>query len=288
MRAVSFISILLLVLVSCEKIADEDYGATESGNLHITALIITQEPFGQDANISTKATTPLANLCTRISFVLYQNGSRVKYINQTADKEGFGTVSFDVEAGEYKLLVIGHSGTANATTTDINKISFSGKLTDTFVFCDDIVVGDEKTTITTELTRVVAMVRLDITGNIPSNVSRFKFYYTGGSSTLDAETKQGCVESRQTEYRDVSPTVKEYDVYTFPHESDDILQMTISALDANSEVIAERRFTDLPITLNMITRMSCDFFDGSGAQQENTFTTIADDEWAGFIEYVSE
>ena len=114
-----------------------------------------------------------------------------------------------------------------------------------------------------------------------------KFYYTGGSSTLDATTGYGCVNSRQTEYRKVASEAYDgessYDLYTFPHDSggDEKLQMEISALDGTSSsatVKYVRTIDDVPVKPNVITRYSGNFF-GESPDGGRSFHFSVDSEW---------
>ena len=61
----------------------------------------------------------------------------------------------------------------------------NNKVTDTFFYYGDLVVGTEKQSYDLTLTRAVAMFRLVLTDDeIPSTVAKLKFYYLGGSSTF--------------------------------------------------------------------------------------------------------
>ena len=276
-----------IVLASCEKAIIDLAEDTAKGNLIVSAHVNDQVSMGPWQ--STKSTRPLSELCTRISYVLYQEGKRVKYVNQKQGDETFGSARISVPPGQYGLLIIGHSGASSATTTNLSKITFSSKVTDTFANYQEIDLTNEPQSVNTLLTRTVAMVRLNITGDIPGYASMLKFYYTGGSSSLDGVSLRGCVDSRQTEYREVSTTQKTYDIFTFPHETDDMLQITITAYDAEGNEVMARQFSDVPVSVNRITNISCDYFDGSsGAFVSVSATTMADDTWAGTIDYTGE
>lgn len=276
-----------IVLASCEKAIIDFAEDTAKGNLIVSAHVNDQVSMGPWQ--STKSTRPLSELCTRISYVLYQEGKRVKYVNQKQGDETFGSARISVPPGQYGLLIIGHSGASSATTTNLSKITFSSKVTDTFANYQEIDLTDEPQSVNTLLTRTVAMVRLNITGDIPGYASMLKFYYTGGSSSLDGVSLRGCVDSRQTEYREVSTTQKTYDIFTFPHETDDMLQITITAYDAEGNEVMARQFSDVPVSVNRITNISCDYFDeSSGAFVSVSATTMADDTWAGTIDYTGE
>ena len=129
------------------------------------------------------------------------------------------------------------------------------------------------------------MLRMVLTDEeIPSSVTKFKFYYTGGSSTFNPKDGIGCVASKQTESRTV-PTASAdgftFDIYTLPHSEDDILtKLTVTALDANDNAVKERIFENIPVTRNRITRYTGSFFGSTGGQSsDNIFHMTADLDW---------
>lgn len=286
MRTIVVFLLSIATLVSCEKVVLDNVDDTAGGNLIVNTSTSEESSGINETKTATRALRPLSELCTHITYALYQDGTRVKYVNQKLDDDNFGSALISIPKGIYTLVVIGHSGETNVSSLYINKLTFGGKVTDTFEYCEEIEVTDEPKTIEAVLTRIVAMVRLKITGNIPANAAKLKFYYTGGSSSLDGETKLGCVVSRQTEYRDVSPSQTTYDIFTFPHEEKDVLQITVTAYDAVGNELIERLFSDIQVTTNYITCISGDFFDGSIDGFTNTETILkADNEWAGQTDY---
>lgn len=270
---------IMVLMASCEKFPLDSSSYEKDANIMVNTSGLSHEQ-------TTRSIKPLSELCTRISYAFYQGGERTKVVNQDAEDNGYGSMAVKLLPGKYTLLVVGHNGESNATTTDMNKIQFSGKVTDTFVYCDEIVVGEEPRTVEAEAVRNVAMFRLNISGGIPDNVKQLKFYYTGGSSSFDAATKLGCVQSRQTEYRVVNPSQTTYNVYTFPHsEEGDMLKMTITALDDADNTIKEHVLTDVKVKVGVITTLTINFFDGTndGANQEVNIGISADDEWKDSI-----
>jgi len=126
-------------------------------------------------------------------------------------------------------LVIAHNGEGSATITSTEKVTFpNNKVTDTFYYYGDLIVTSEVQSYDLTLTRAVAMFRLVLTDDeIPSTVTKFKFYYTGGSSTFSPSAGYGCVNSKQTEIRAVADGVTTFDIFTLPHTEDDVLTETI-------------------------------------------------------------
>ena len=110
------------------------------------------------------------------------------------------------------------------------------------------------------LQRAVAAFKLHITDEtIPEEVRSIKFYYTGGSSTLDATTGYGCVNSRQTEIFNFTDNNRDFTVYTFPHE-----EMTISILDADAHAIKTFTKSDFKMKRNEIIKTDISLTKSSG------------------------
>ncbi len=269
----------IFMLVSCEKaVFEEEKGTPKNANLILRVVGFEQIPF------DTRAQQDVTQLCSRINVALYQNGTRVKAVNQKSDDSDFGSVALSLEPGTYQLVVLAHNCSGNATTTDIEKIKFPDNVvSDTFYYYDEVTVGSSTDTKELVLRRCVSMFRFDITDNIPTDVRTMKFYYTGGSSTFSALSGYGSVNSKQTVKFDITsakqgkPAV--FDVYTMLHSEEGTLKMTVTALDAAGNTLYEREFTEVPMTRNTITRYTGTFFEGGSGSKENAYTFTADGDW---------
>ena len=284
MKKYLFIALALLI-ASCEKpILDEDIAKKNEAN-----VILHMTQFEQTA--FTRAATDITDLCTRLNIAIFDaDGTKVKTVAQKDTDSDFGTVALTLSAGIYQLVVIAHCCDGSATITSIEKVTFpSNKVTDTFYYYGDLVVTDSQQSYDLTLTRAVAMFRLVLTDEeIPSNVSRLKFYYTGGSSTFSPSAGYGCVNSKQTEYRAIAPGLTVFDIYTLPHTEEDMLtKLTVTALDANDNTVKERVFENVPVTRNQITRYTGSFSGngGSGQSTDGTFRLTADGDWDGVNGY---
>ena len=159
-------------------------------------------------------------------------------------------------------------------------------MTDTFFYYGTLVVTDALQSYDLTLTRAVAMFRLVLTDeSVPSKVAKLKFYYLGGSSTFSPKDGYGCVNSKQTEIRPVPADFVSgtaFEVYTLPHTEEDVLtKLTVTALDANDNILKERTFENIPITRNQVTRYTGSFFGsgGGGATGSGDFRMTADPDW---------
>ena len=283
----------VVVLASCEKaLFDQEEKSTgdADGNLTVSVYQIEQMPFAsQDGGPEThRAGTRAAvtDYCNRLNFAIYEmDGSRVKQVNQTSDKAGFGTASFSLEEGEYQLVVLAHSSNGNPTMTNPQKIQFSNSTgyTDTFLYYTTVTVTEEHQTLSVSLERIVSMCRFVMNDSIPAGVNKLEFYYTGGSGAFNATTGLGNVNSKQKMTFSVTAgqSGTMYDLYTFLHQQDDDITLTVTAYDSADNVLYEREF-DVPMTRRKITRLSGDFFTGEPGSSGDVGVTISiNGDWDG-------
>ena len=279
---------LVLLMAACEKpiINDENNTVSKEANviLHMTQFEASPLPPLQRARGTTRAATDITALCSRLNIAIFDaDGSKVKTVAQKEGDAIYGTVALTLAAGTYRLVVIAHNCDGSATITSEEKVTFpNNKVTDTFYYYGDLVVTNNQQSYDLTLTRAVAMFRLVLTDEeIPSNVAKLKFYYTGGSSTFSPSAGYGCVNSKQTEVRTIAEEGI-YDIYTLPHTEDDVLtKLTVTALDANDNTVKERLFENVPVTRNQITRYTGSFFGsgGGGSTSDGTFHLTADPDW---------
>lgn len=271
----------ITMLSSCEKFyaeGSQDTGSDENANVTIKVSNLLTSKFEKgeastrgDADTESPA---LEDIFSRISFAFFNTDEKVKNVNQSIGDDNFGTVNVNLAEGTYRFVVIAHSGKGNCTISSPESISFyKSKMTDTFCYYGTLEVGeDENEEREITLARAVAKIRIHINEDIPENVKQLKFYYTGGSSTLNATTLKGCVNSRQTENLTVVAGQKDYEVYTFPHEGDKKVKLTITALDQEGTDIASKAIEDIPVTANHITTYSGNLF-GEGETDRNSTGT---------------
>ena len=270
----------VFALVSCEKAATIEEDSDDiSGNLRVSVYEIEQTPFAS----LTRGVEPVAKVCTRLSFAVYDMGGlRIKQVNQEKSNANFGVAGFQLEEGDYQLVVVGHSASGNPTMTNLAKIQFSNSTgyTDTFLCYDMVTIGEETAEFEASLDRIVALCRFVITDDIPSEVKKLRFYYTGGSGAFDAKTGMGSVASKQEVKFDVVAGQKQFDLYTFLHEPSDEIALKVTALDANGNELYNREF-DVPMQQNHITWLSGAFFNGSGSSSTTITGVTVNTDWAG-------
>lgn len=274
---VLWLSFLALLLSNCENpvITDEERMEPQ-GNLKVSIYQIEQTPF----SALTRAESGIA--CSRLNFIVYdESGSRLNQVSQKVEEPGFGTAAFQLEEGIYQLVVVGHSASGNPTTTKLSKIQFTNGTgySDTFLYYGEVTVGTEQTDWEVSLHRIVSLCRFVITDDIPAEVKKLRFYYTGGSGAFDAATGLGSVASKQSVTFDVQEGQKQFDLYTFLHNPSDNIALKVTALDASDNILRERDF-DVPMKQNEVTWLTGSYFSGSTSGSTSISITINTD-WAG-------
>ena len=275
---------LALLLAACEKPVFNETTGKEIPSETNVILHFTQ--YEQEA--FTRSATDITDLCSRLNIAIFDaEGTKVKTVAQKEGDASYGTVALSLAAGTYRLVVIAHNCDGSATITSTEKVTFpNNKVTDTFFYYGTLVVTDALQSYDLTLTRAVAMFRLVLTDeSIPNNVAKLKFYYLGGSSTFSPKAGYGCVNSKQTEIRPVPSGYAagmSFEIYTLPHTEEDVLtKLTVTALDANDNILKERTFENVPIIRNQVTRYTGSFFGsgGTGDTGSGTFRLTADPDW---------
>ena len=276
-RMIFWLSALLL-LVACEKPSwdSEDEGdEAVAGNLTVSIYQIGKTPF--DEVTRSQSTTP-----THINYAVYSvDGQRVKQVNQQAGDANYGKASFQLEPGTYQLVVVAHSSNGNPTMTDLTKIQFKNNqgFSDTFLtYIEDVEVTAENHTLLVTPQRIVSLCRVEITDDVPETVSQLRFQYKGGSGAFDAHTGLGSVNSIQTMDFDVTGDQKQFDLYTYLHDTEGTIHLTVSALDASGVELINREF-DIPMEREKITWFTGPFFGGTGGGLSIGITL--DTDWKG-------
>lgn len=284
MKSKSLACIVLLcasILCSCQKVALDDEETPTVGKQAVTFRVaeFEQQPF-------TMRSQDIAALCSHINLAIYSGSERVESKSQTTADKDFGTMSLQLAAGTYRAVILAHSQDRSPTTTNAEKIAFNGDMDDTFLWTETLTVEEGKgQSVDASMKRAVAMVRIATTDNIPDNVASVQFYYTGGSSTINALTGKGCVNSKQKFTRTVTADMKgkpaSFDLYTFPKGDENLLKIEVTALDDAGQTVAKRTFEGVPIERNQITLYKGALFtDGGDDDTQSKFKMTTDDEWS--------
>lgn len=288
---------LMLLFSACEQVvvSGEDTPGEQPGEQGSVRFVASVAGLmtSEDASEQTHAVTSLSEVATRISYAFFRaDGSLIVAKQQMAEDAGFGTLSTDPPADAVRVVAIAHSGEGAPSFKSVEEVKFaSNKVTETYYAVQNLAT-DGREEYVMPLAKATALIRTVIFDAMPAGVARMKFYYTGGSSTFNPMTGYGCVDSRQTEEREVTDAMRgqatQFEVYTLPHSDGRTLRMEISALDASGTALYQRTLPDVPVQRGEVTQYECTFFDGeqgggSGGNTDGglriTLRLISDDGW---------
>ena len=236
----------------------------------------TDGPDDADANVVVQVMSSRGDVetaCTRLNFIVYDEaGERIRQETQLLGDEGFGMAQFKLQEGRYYLVVLAHSGKGNPTSTNLHKIGFTNKTgyTDTFLYADSLLVGEEEVDCEIQLKRIVSKVQFVFNDALPERADSIRFYYEGGSGTFDATTGLGVVKSKQQQWFPVSHDVQRFEIYTIPRADSDklkVLVTTYRTVGGQVELLTEREISDIPIRQNHITICRGSLFNATEQHQ---------------------
>lgn len=245
-----------LLAASCEKMVIN--GSDEPDDVEPNVMVQVKSYELQPFSVA-QTRAEAEPVCTRLNFIVYDEaGKRIRQEVQQLGDEEFGTVRFKLAEGRYYLVALAHSSKGNPTSTNLHKIGFTNKtgFTDTFLYADSLVVGEEEVDCELELKRIVSKVRFVFEDALPEQADSIRFYYEGGSGTFDATTGLGVVKSKQQQWFPVRHEEERFEIYTIPRADNDHLQVmvtTYKTIGGQVEILTEREVSDIPIRRNCIT-----------------------------------
>lgn len=269
----------VLLLTACEKVVMDDDGGTRLHFVPTTA--------------DTRGAVYIGDYFSRMAVQLFDaDGQKVwsQSKTQTRDDDDFGTLNVGLKAGTYTVVAVGHSSPVTTTIKSTELVQFTAKdgvkNSDTFCHYGQVTIDEDSGYHELKMNRVTAMVTFEFTDEImPESFAGLKVEYTGGSANFAPRTGQGCTKSSQSETRGNRAT--QYQVFTFPYmSSEGVLKMTLSALDADGNVLTAKTLTDVPVTRNRITRCTGVLFgEGDFDIYQTTFGITVNTDWDGVIDY---
>ena len=283
---------MLLSVASCEKMnLGERSGGEDEANVVVHITSFEQVPFStalrqaQEPQGSTRAA--IGDVCNHLNFVVFDNdGERVDQKNQELGDEGFGEGRFTLSLGTYRLAIVAHSSDGNPsvnkrTDSKHESISFTNAkgFTDTFFASKQLTVGDSAINLDMNLDRVVAKVKFVNEDPIPTKADSIRFYYEGGSGSIDVQSGYGNVKSKQTTWVGKD---EPFEIYTIPWQDNGFLEVTVGAYQG-SDLLTSTVIDSIPIRRNCITTCRGPLFDGKVTKV--SFTITVNDSWGTPIDY---
>lgn len=202
-------------------------------------------------------------------------------VHQSSTDDGFGSLAVTAETGNHHFCFIASRGT-NPTVTE-GEIVWE-KPSDTFWQVLTLNVTPQTATAqSVELQRVVARLRISITDEVPTNLSKLSVTADTWYCGIDALTGEPTTATPRTATINVpasyAGTTGSLVASIFGFCSDDYTtDVTVSGLNANSQTIASVSLDDVPMSRNKTTVYSGPLFT-----RQPTFNISTADSWGDDI-----
>ena len=269
--------IAVCLMTACEK----DIAQNDDGNVHLTFVPTTHDV--------TRGTVAIGDYFSRLAVQMFDaDGNKVfdKVKTQSMDDDDFGTLSVGLTAGTYTVVAVGHSSPVTPTIKSTEMVQFTAKEgiknSDTFAYCGSVTIDADHTSHELRMNRATAMVSFEFSDEtMPANYAGIRVDYNGGSANFNPTTMEGCTKSSQSETRPNRAT--QYYVFTFPYMSNEgTLKMTLTALDADQNVLTTKTLSGVPVVRNRITHCQGALFDeGDFTIYQTAFGISVNTDWDG-------
>ena len=258
-----------LAIVGCQKEEPEVTNITpetETPDWDKDTITISFSPYTitpmESRQATTRATTSIASVCTHLDVWIEHEGDVID-IHQSSTDANFGTITAVLDKRyTYTINAVAHKCDGDATLSD-GVISFpDDKVTHAMVY-QGTVSPATTTSLSAEMTRIVAQFKLETTDAIPDEAKKMRFTIsdvynrwnvsTGATNKLD-RTSDMNISSKKADGTAI------FSVYAITTDAETTHTVTVSALDANDAVLQTRTFTGVALRNGYKTSYRGQFF----------------------------
>ena len=221
-----------------------------------TDVQMTFSPYEMSA--MTRAAVSIADVLTKLDVWIYESGSEVTAIHQSALDAGFGSLTVTLDKTKtYTLYAVGHK--ADGATLSDGVISFTNDKTTHSMFYSTTFSPATTTNLSCLMTRIVADFRLEITDDIPTSAVKFRFTIASVFDRWNVTTgaTHGIDRVSTINYGGTSSIFNVYAIVTDAQTTHDII---VEALDENDGVLQSHTFVDVPLRNGYKTNYRGTFF----------------------------
>ena len=242
-----------LVTMGCSKEEPKQTDiepSTETPEWEKDTVTIAFSPYTQAPMESrTRTVTSIAGIVTHLD-VWITTGTTTIDFHQTSTDADFGTITAVLDKTKtYTINAVAHKCDGDATLSD-GVISFpDDKVTHAMVYSNTFTPATT-TSLSAEMTRIVAQFKLETTDAIPDEAKKMRFTIsdvynrwnvsTGATNKLD-RTSEVTIGSKS------SNGTATFLVYAIVSDDETTHNVTVSALDANDAVLQTRTFTGVTL-----------------------------------------
>lgn len=261
-----FMALVAMLLSACKNSTDEPQPTEGEGRITFQVINYQQFSIDDDDDESTRASVSNVD---HLDMAIYDASTNalVSHVHQAKDADGYGAFSATLPYGTYKVVFLGYKGSRTANVDNIAAISYlDDYVPDFFSKTLDITIDKpESDARNVSLTRRVALFRIASNGKNPDDLSAITVEGNGGSHHFNALTDKGAqVENRSYTFDSKNRAGKDtlsVFFYSFLTANEATMNFTATAYDSNKNVIRQRNFTNVPMSINQATHYSGKFFE---------------------------
>lgn len=191
------------------------------------------------------------------------------------NNEAYPKFQITLPYGRYRIVVLGFNGSHGCNITSANHISWDDDyVPNTFLYSEDMTI-DKNTNPNQKLTleHVVTAFRIVAEDAIPEGLKKMRFSSDMGGTVLDATTGYAAqVTGRTADLLVPADSVGKQGVcftsYLFLPGEQATGKYTVCALGEKDKVLHEKRFDEVPLSINVLTVWQGRFFDASDGEDE--------------------
>ena len=244
MKKLWIFALATMVLTACSEEQESVFNYAEE-----TSVTLTFSPY--DVTAMTRAATSIAGIVTQLDVWLYESGSEVTAIHQSAADAAFGTVTATLDKTKtYTLYAVAHKASGAATLAD-GIITFPDDKVTHSMFYETTFSPATTTSLSCLMQRIVAQFRIETTDALPSDCKKIQITIsdvfdrwsvtTGGTHQLDRTSTLNVTSTNQ----DGTIAVNVFAIVT---DAQTLHTVTVTGMDANDGVVlTARTFTDVPL-----------------------------------------
>ena len=220
-----------------------------------TDVVITFSPYTMDA--MTRTAVSIADVVNHLNVWLVSGGDVIA-LQQTNTDANFGTLTATLDKTKtYTMYAVAHKADGAILTDGVvaftdDKVTHSMWYTTTFS-------PATTTSLSCEMTRIVADFRLEITDEIPAAVKKLRFTV---SDVFDrwSVTDGGTHQLDRTSIITYNGTSAVFNIYAIVTDAQTTHTVTVTALDENDQEVQTRTFADVPLRNGYKTNYRGTFF----------------------------
>lgn len=233
MKHFCFSMALLLALVSCSN--DNEFTPEEKA----CEVVFSVSALGVEVEPMSRASVPASDVLTNIHYYIKNKTTNQVFTGtQVSSSADFGTIKLWLSAGTYEATFFGYgaNNTSGSATMYVHKDSDSPRISlknkDSFIYTDDISIGESTTNVDVNLTRLNGALIVRLNDEIPSEIGDIKvsFNYfpewliSSERATYEGNFGESTAHSEKLTIK--NSAVEEYAFYILP-QSERTIKLTI-------------------------------------------------------------